>query len=301
MLSQFLSERIAKGDPAPRIPVHMACGKNGICGFSYTDSAPNELPIHRHSYYELFITLSDDVVHVFPDRQIPLARNTIVLVRPDDAHTQRYTLMQRRIMNVTFVPEIMDNVFEFLGHAGIDKEAFLSPAFPPSRVLSEMQGREFVLEFEKRLQYHAMDEKALSRNIYSFLSYVFFNLFSAPESGYKQVVHPPYWLEVTCEKMKRFENFYEGLPRMVEISGKTQEHLARSMKKYYGITTSQYINDLRLSYAVSKIMNPETEYSMLEVIFDAGFQSPGHFYKLFTEKYGMTPKEYRETHLLGGD
>lgn len=299
MLTQYLNERIAKGDPAPRIPLHMACGKNGICGFSVNDGIPIVLPMHRHSYYELFITLSDDVIHVFPDRQIPIARNTIVLVRPDDAHTQLYEQMQpgKRLMNVTFALEVMDNVFEFLAHAGIEKEAFLSPAFPPSRVLSEMQSREYVLEFEKRLQFYAMDESLLCRNIYSFLCYVFFNLFSAPESEYKKVVHPPYWLEVTCEKMKRFENFYEGLPRMVEISGKTQEHLARSMKKYYGMTTSQYINDLRLSYAVSKLVNAESEDSMLEVILDSGFQSPGHFYKLFAEKYGMTPKEYRKKRL----
>ncbi len=296
MLTQYLNERIKKGDPAPRIPLHMACGKTGICGFSLKDGVPIVLPMHRHTYYELFITLSDDVTHVFPDRRISLPRNTIVLVRPDDAHTQWYAQSElgKRILNVTFAPEIMHNVFDFLAHAGIERDAFLSPEKPPSRVLSEMQSREYVLEFEKRLQYHAMDEKALNRNIYGFLAYVFFNLFSAPENAYKQVVHPPYWLEVTCEKMKRFENFYLGLPRMVEISGKTQEHLARSMKKYYGMTTSQYINDLRLSYAVTKLVNAESEESMLEIILDSGFQSPGHFYKLFMEKYGMTPNEYRK-------
>ncbi len=299
MLLRYLHEKIANGDTMPRIPLHLACKEGHICGFSISDSAPLELPVHRHEYFELFLTLSDNIIHVVGDREIHLPCNTIVLVRPDDAHTQRYISKSptKNILNITFKKEVMQNLFSFLRHAGVDTEAFLSSELPPSRRLSEMQGREFVLEFEKRLQFYGLDSATLSRNIYGFLTYVFMYLFSAPENMHTRPVHPPYWLEVTCEKMKRFENFYEGVPRMVELSGKTQEHLARSMKKYYGMTTSQYVNDLRLSYAVSKLNNAESEDSMLEIILDSGFQSPGHFYKLFAEKYGITPKEYRKKYI----
>ena len=191
-------------------------------------------------------------------------------------------------------------MFAFLEKAGINKDDFLSPKEPPMRILSEMQGREFLLEYEKRLQFYAGENEILYRNIYGFLVYIFVNFFSTPDSRRsEEVSHPPYWLEVTCEKMKRLENFYEGLPRKVEISGKSQEYLARSMKKYYGMTTSQFINDLRLAYVVGRLVSAENDNdSMLELILDSGFQSPGHFYKLFQEKYGMTPKEYRKNKLF---
>lgn len=301
-LITYLKEKIAKGETAPRIPLEFACGHNGTCGFSGGSGSTTQLPLHRHAYYEIFLTISDKITHKVGDKEMPMAKNTICLVRPDDAHTHIYPLDSsddRHLLNVTFSKEVFENLFSFLQHAGIKKEGFLSPKEPPMRVLSEMQGREFLLEFEKRLQFYGGEKEILFRNIYGFLVYVFVNLFSAPENRrQEEISHPPYWLEVTCEKMKRLENFYEGLPRMVEISGKSQEYLARSMKKYYGMTTSQFINDLRLAYVVGRLVSAENEMdSMLELILDSGFQSPGHFYKLFTEKYGMTPKEYRRKKL----
>lgn len=301
-LLTYLNEQIAKGETAPRIPLEFACGRNGICGFSSGGSS-TVLPVHRHEYFEIFLTMSDKVIHKVGDKATPLPKNTICLVRPDDAHTQLYQPDagdERHIANITFSKDVFAHLFAFLEKASINKDDFLSPKEPPTRILSEMQGREFLLEFEKRLQFYAGEDEILYRNIYGFLVYIFVNFFSTPDNRrHEEISHPPYWLEVTCEKMKRLENFYEGLPRMVEISGKSQEYLARSMKKYYGMTTSQFINDLRLAYVVGRLVSAENDNdSMLELILDSGFQSPGHFYKLFQEKYGMTPKEYRKNKLF---
>lgn len=298
-LLTYLKEQIEKGEPAPRIPLEFACGRNGIFGFSGGSGSSTQLPLHRHEYYEIFLVVSDKISHKVDDKVMRLAKNTICLVRPDDAHTHIYpadSSDERHILNITFSKEVFDHVFTFLQETGINREDFLNPKEPPMRILSEMQGREFLLEFEKRLQFYAAEGETLRRNIYGFLVYIFINFFFEPDMRRsEEVSHPPYWLEVTCEKMKRMENFYEGLPRMVELSGKSQEYLARSMKKYYGVTTSQFINDLRLSYVLGRLVRAEDDSdSMLEIILDSGFQSPGHFYKLFTEKYGMTPKEYRK-------
>ena len=302
-LLTYLNEQIEKGDPAPRIPLQFACGHNGVGGFSGSNGNTTQLPLHRHEYFEIFLVISDKILHRVGDKIIPIPKNTICLVRPDDAHTQVYppdASDERHLLNVTFSEAVFEHVFTFLEKTGINREDFMKPEDPPTRILSEMQAREFLLEFEKRLQFYAGEGEMVRRNIYGFLVYIFVNFFSTPDSRRsEEVSHPPYWLEVTCEKMKRLENFYEGLPRMVEISGKSQEYLARSMKKYYGMTTSQFINELRLSYVVGRLVSAENDSeSMLELILDSGFQSPGHFYKLFTEKYGMTPKEYQRKKLL---
>jgi len=60
------------------------------------------------------------------------------------------------------------------------------------------------------------------------------------------------------------------------------------------MTTTKFINDLRLNYAAGRLRDTIGEESLLNLIYDCGFQSPTHFYALFKEKYGMSPMEYRQ-------
>jgi len=101
----------------------------------------------------------------------------------------------------------------------------------------------------------------------------------------------PYWLETVCEKMRAHENFSDGLGRMVELSGKTREHLARSMRKYKNITASAFVNNLRLDYVADMLVN--SDKSIVDLCYESGFASLDYFGKQFKKKYGMAPSKYR--------
>ena len=80
---------------------------------------------------------------------------------------------------------------------------------------------------------------------------------------------------------------------MIQMSGKSHEHLSRMMKKHYGKTISEYINDLRLNYWANVLTNSDTP--ILDICFECGFQNVGWAYTLFKKKYGMSPLRYRKT------
>ena len=81
---------------------------------------------------------------------------------------------------------------------------------------------------------------------------------------------------------------------MVELSGKSQEHLSRSVKKYYGVTLSEFVNELRLNYAVNLITN--TNLKITDICYESGFGNLASFYTLFQKSYGKSPKKFREMH-----
>ncbi|MBR2883204.1 MAG: helix-turn-helix transcriptional regulator, partial [Clostridia bacterium] len=96
----------------------------------------------------------------------------------------------------------------------------------------------------------------------------------------------------TVEQMEKKENFSIGISRMVELSEKSIEHLSRSMRKYYGCSPTEHINALRIDYMSSMLA-----YSTLPIIdiwMDVGFESAGYAYKLFKQRYGVTPQQYRK-------
>lgn len=59
---------------------------------------------------------------------------------------------------------------------------------------------------------------------------------------------------------------------------------------------SKYINNLRLDYAV-RLMNESESYALEWVAIKCGIPSSTTFYRLFSERYGLTPNEYRKRHL----
>lgn len=110
---------------------------------------------------------------------------------------------------------------------------------------------------------------------------------------YSSMNTTPDWLENVCRKMKLQENFVEGIPRMVQLSGRTREHLSRAIKKYKSVTLSAYINDLRLSYAADMLIR--SDMHIVDLCYESGFSSLDYFGKQFKLKYGMSPSAFRTT------
>ena len=96
--------------------------------------------------------------------------------------------------------------------------------------------------------------------------------------------------------MKKPENFIAGIDKMAELSGKTPEHLSRTLKKYYNITPSQLVNNLRLNYAVNLLTN--TNLKIIDTCFESGFVNLSTFYNMFKEEHGVTPNEFRKNYIL---
>ncbi len=70
--------------------------------------------------------------------------------------------------------------------------------------------------------------------------------------------------------------------------------LSEIINSRYSKNFNSYINDLRIESAKSKIRY-EKEHSILSVAMSCGFNSKSNFNRVFSEKVGMSPSEYRKT------
>jgi AraC family transcriptional regulator of arabinose operon len=62
--------------------------------------------------------------------------------------------------------------------------------------------------------------------------------------------------------------------------------------KYEGVSPSEYLLGVRLASAAKMLEAPDP--SIREIAANAGFYNLSYFYKKFTNKYGISPKQYRE-------
>ena len=72
----------------------------------------------------------------------------------------------------------------------------------------------------------------------------------------------------------------------------SHDHFYKMWKKFFNLSPSQYINNLRLEAAAHRLC--ESTISIKNIIQEVNFAGEYMFYKRFKEKYGITPHEYRK-------
>lgn len=71
-----------------------------------------------------------------------------------------------------------------------------------------------------------------------------------------------------------------------------KDYFNRLIKKKTGMTYSEYLQSIRLKNAKTLLVT--TDLSISEIAEQVGYNNKGYFYKIFTEKYGMTPAKYKK-------
>ena len=76
-------------------------------------------------------------------------------------------------------------------------------------------------------------------------------------------------------------------------TGLTQAKLQEGFKLLYNKTVTEYIRNARLEVARDLIANSELNIS--EVVYSIGFTSRSYFSKIFKEKFGISPSEFKNS------
>lgn len=238
-------------------------------------------PLHRHDFYEFFLIREGTILHWIDGGVERLVENTLVFIRPDDAHAlaSAGSTSPAVITNVAFVPEV---------------------AAWPDRIIPD--GRDGKptgpRSFHAPAHYaQLMDELRRLLPISAPAGTVFFQgllrlvLAQLTDVARKQEPTPPLWLQQACEELRKPENYTVGLARFVALTGRSQEHFTREMRRCYAMTPTTYLANVRLAEAAKQLTRGGDR--ILDILYEVGFNNVAHFNTLFKKRFGVTPREYR--------
>ncbi len=80
--------------------------------------------------------------------------------------------------------------------------------------------------------------------------------------------------------------------------GMCKSNLCNFLKYNTKKTFSEIVNDIRVSYAARQLQ--ETDMTVQEVCYDAGFRDPSYFYRVFQQRLGMPPRKYKISYAIAG-
>jgi len=243
---------------------------------------------HTHDFYEIFMIREGSILHLLNDEPQTVSANMLCFIKPADHHCFKKVGSQpARMTNMAFTPELYEEVMQFLYGPKWHAEMRVEPE--PMDVTESIRSLldeifEVMLKNPDRSTY----DKQHAR-IKSLLASLFIYLFSPAEENRHDT---PAWLETSMRAMERTGNFEQGIEYFIRISGKSQEHLTRSLRKYYGLSPTQFINQLRLRKTAHLLRT--TNRKITGIIFDSGFNNISYFNRIFKERYSCSPREYRK-------
>lgn len=248
------------------------------------------MTIHTHEFYEFLLVTSGIITHIVNGKTFNLKKGDLVFIRKNDIHGATYLSPDSEHINFSFSQNTLDELASFIG-PGFDMNSLLENEYAPVAHLAKQDEANLYSRMSELFvpQNAEFDKQKLKSKSRYLLTYIFMNYFS-------DIIGPrakiPFWLEHTYDAMKQPKNFIAGHERMVELSGRSPEHLSRNFKKYYKTTPINYIIELRLNHAASLLSN--STMSVTDICFECGFNSLPWFHEIFAKQYGMTPGKYRE-------
>lgn len=250
--------------------------------YSYTEN----FELHYHNYYEFFLTISDNVVHIINDQKQLLPAHSLVFVRPRDVHT--YTKEGNySFINVTFTCDTFEKLCAYLGKA---TDHLSNSKMPPAIILDDRDFSRIMHRLNSLNTIDLHDKQKMQLRMKIILTEVLTWFIDSQIEKTDDDV--PVWLSELSGFAKKAENINMTLDEMSKKTSKSREHISRSFKKYYGVTVSEFMTEHKLNYCANLLLN--TNLSVIDICYECGFQNLSWFYRKFKDKFGVTPVDFRK-------
>jgi len=170
----------------------------------------------------------------------------------------------------------------------------ISAIFPSHITLSDSQANEIVEQYHN-LHIKSHPDSPAILLLKSFFSYLLsITIMNSGRERQEGNVFPD-WLRQSIVGLSEMENCAQGLPYLIESTGRNQSYLCRIFRRYMNCTPTEYVNSVRLKNACTLLTY--TPRSIVDICFECGFSSVSHFNHLFKKSFDISPTAYRRRSL----
>lgn len=241
---------------------------------------------HNHTDIEFFYVLDGAAEFTLEDKQYRLNKDDFLIVNVDKFHSYRTEgdfLGACVHFSYSKLCSMMKQsmVFFWCNTAGGGSEAYDEVRWIFRKIVSEEyynQGRDIIY---------------LNSLFYEFLHVLTTDfLLSKENDRYKEETH-----KYDARKHEIAEFIQMNFDKPISLEDLANQmflsyaYLSKYIKRQFGMGFAEYLNQVRLNYAVSQLLH--SDLSVVRIAMDSGFASSAALNKAFRQTYNMTPTEYR--------
>ncbi|RHV06403.1 helix-turn-helix domain-containing protein [Firmicutes bacterium OM07-11] len=244
---------------------------------------------HFHQNLEIVYVLEGSVEVQIEPETYNLKKGDFLLINANKRHSWRATeekiLLASFQINFTMLAEYMGtNQLLFWCNTTADKNESYEQL---KRVLDQMLNRFYDKEKEGAIYLNSIYYEA----IYLLVAYF---MIKADDVRMKENFTPD------NSRIFEIQNYVQAnYQKQLSLNDLAQKlylsnaYLSKYIKKHFGLSFLEYVNNIRLFHAVDELLYSEKKIT--RIALDNGFPTTAAFNKAFKEIYNMTPSAYRST------
>ena len=259
-----------------------------------------EFPAHKHNYIEFNYVYKGKLTEVIHNKKIELQEGEIIFLNKDITHEIEKSSEDDIIINFIIRPEFFDFILNLSESDNIIfnfllKSLYLNKNSKGEYLYFKVSNENNIQEILEKIIIEIYEPTMMSSTTIKLLvGLLIVELIKKP-NNIEVYSEDNYDNLIIIEVLKYIDNNY-STATLFEISAiVNQPHykISKLVKKHTNMTFKELLQEKRLNKA-KQLLN-ETDISIVEIISLVGYENLTYFYKIFKEKYGYTPKDFRKS------
>lgn len=251
------------------------------------------VPLHYHRMWELAIFESGNYINIIDGEKYDVSPGDVFLIGQPHLHAMEFVSGPNAYWDLYISNEEMQKICALIdGNFYEDiysKKILVHFKLSETRLHHVLHDLREVSNYELSVSTTQKKENASKHAISSFLVHYLLGFYFTRQ--HKKNLSIPEWLQNLLYNLQSPEYFCQKAATIIENSGYSHAQFSREFKKYTSLTLIDYLTEKRLEYATELLQ--KTDLSVLDIAFNVGYTSLSFFIRIFKERYGVPPLQYR--------
>ena len=255
-------------------------------------------PKHQHNYVEMIYMCKGTTTHIINRKEVVLKEGDILFLNQNATQEILPAGSDDIAINFIVLPEFFNIAFNMMGEEENLLREFLvdslgkgqhSASFLYFHVAEVLPIQNLVENMVWTLLYDQPNKRSSNQITMGLLVLQLQNHMDKIEIG-----DEAYDREFSINVLNYIEGHYKNgtLKELAELVGADIYWLSREIKKRLGKTYKELLQAKRMNQAGYLLSH--SEIAVTEIIEAVGYDNTSYFYRKFKERFGISPKEYRE-------
>jgi AraC-like DNA-binding protein/mannose-6-phosphate isomerase-like protein (cupin superfamily) len=256
-----------------------------------------DFPLHRHDYIEVNYVYNGGLHQTVGGRQITLKKGELLLLNQHIEHEIKACAKEDIIINFIIRPAFFDFIFSYLSSENIVSDFLLSSLYNNTQngqflyfKVSEIADiQDLIGKMIHEIMYPtSFSESAIKLYMGLFMIELIKNSDRVERKEEASITH-----YLVVESLKYIEEHYKEASLYQLANQLKQSHygLSKTIKKATSRTFKELLQERRLDKAKELLQGSDLPIAL--IVEQVGYDNISYFYRIFKEKYGRTPKEFR--------
>ncbi|MEN8076021.1 AraC family transcriptional regulator [Clostridioides difficile] len=258
-----------------------------------------EFPAHKHNYIEFNYVYKGKLTELIHNKTIELKEGEIIFLNKDITHAIEKSFEEDIIINFIIRPEFFDFILNLSENDNVIfsfllKSLYLNKNNKGEYIYFKVSNEKNIQEILEKIIIEIYEPSIMSSTTIKLLvGLLIVELIKKPDK-IEIYSEDNYDSLMLIEVLKYIDNNYATatLFEISEILKQPHYKISKLVKKHTNMTFKELLQEKRLNKA-KQLLN-ETDISVVEIISLVGYENLTYFYKIFKEKYGYTPKKYKD-------